>query len=74
MVIGVIGIATMVVGIVLVPLPGPGWGIVFAGIAILATEFSWAHKLMVSARRKIRPYWKAGVTWCRRRFGSRPKA
>jgi uncharacterized protein (TIGR02611 family) len=25
------------------PVPGPGWAIVFIGLAILASEFAWAH-------------------------------
>ena len=33
-------------GSILVPLPGPGWLIVFAGLAILATEYVWAQRLL----------------------------
>jgi uncharacterized protein (TIGR02611 family) len=29
-----------------VPLPGPGWAIVFVGLGMLALEFEWAEKLM----------------------------
>jgi uncharacterized protein (TIGR02611 family) len=29
-----------------VPFPGPGWLVVFAGLAVLATEFHWAHKVL----------------------------
>jgi uncharacterized protein (TIGR02611 family) len=52
-VVGVVGAAVVVLGIILIPLPGPGWLIVFAGLAILATEFVWAERLLAFARRKV---------------------
>jgi uncharacterized protein (TIGR02611 family) len=60
-VVGVVGAAVVVLGFVLIPLPGPGWLIVFAGLAILATEFSWAERLLRYARRKVHG-WTAWVT------------
>ena len=33
-------------GIALIPLPGPGWAIVFLGLGMLALEFKWAENLM----------------------------
>ena len=30
------------VGVVLIPLPGPGTPLILAGLAVLATEFAWA--------------------------------
>src|SRR3954469_563716 len=32
-------------GLALVPLPGPGWAIVFVGLGMLALEFKWAERL-----------------------------
>jgi hypothetical protein len=32
-------------GAVMIPLPGPGFPLIVAGIAILATEFEWAANL-----------------------------
>ena len=52
-VIAVIGAAVVVGGIILIPLPGPGWLIVFGGLAILATEFEWAGRLLDFARRHV---------------------
>jgi uncharacterized protein (TIGR02611 family) len=44
-------------------LPGPGWAVIFLGFAIWATEFPWARKLLMSARR-----WVTSTTsWIRRR-------
>jgi uncharacterized protein (TIGR02611 family) len=51
--VGVAGVAVVVLGFALIPLPGPGWLIVFAGLAILATEFVWAERLLRYARRRV---------------------
>ena len=59
--IGLLGAAVVLVGIALIPLPGPGWLIVFAGLAILATEFVWAERLLNFARHKVRG-WTDWVT------------
>jgi len=60
-VIGVIGVAIVAGGLALIPLPGPGWLIVFAGLAVLATEFAWAGRLLDFARGKVRA-WTDWVT------------
>jgi uncharacterized protein (TIGR02611 family) len=52
-VIGLIGFAIIITGLVLIPLPGPGWLIVFAGLAVLSTEFVWAERLLHYAREKV---------------------
>lgn len=56
--ISVLGTALIVAGFVLVPLPGPGWLIVAAGLAVFAREFRWArrllHRLRVMVRRQFR--------------------
>ena len=48
--IAVAGGAVLVVGIIAIPYPGPGWLIVFTGLAILATEFTWARRLLAFAK------------------------
>ena len=40
-------------GIVLLPLPGPGWVIIFGGIGIWATEFTWAARLLGWAQARV---------------------
>lgn len=59
--VGALGAAVVALGIVLIPLPGPGWLIVFAGLAILATEFVWAERLLQFARRQVHG-WTEWVT------------
>ncbi|MFK0283578.1 TIGR02611 family protein [Streptomyces sp. NPDC090499] len=49
----VIGLAVVAVGVVLLPLPGPGWVIIFAGMAIWATEFVWAQLVLRWTKRKV---------------------
>jgi uncharacterized protein (TIGR02611 family) len=39
--------------VVLLPLPGPGWVVIFAGMAIWATEFVWAQLVLRWTRRKV---------------------
>ena len=51
---GVIGCAVLLLGLVLVPLPGPGWLVVFVGLGVLATEFAWAERLLGFGRAKLR--------------------
>jgi uncharacterized protein (TIGR02611 family) len=44
--VGVVGTAVLVAGILAIPYPGPGWLILFAGLAILGTEFRWAQYVL----------------------------
>jgi uncharacterized protein (TIGR02611 family) len=55
-VVGVIGTAVVLLGVVLIPFPGPGWLIVFLGLGILATEFAWAERLLDYGRAKFRTW------------------
>lgn len=60
--VAVIGVLVIVVGLVLVPLPGPGWLIVFLGVALLGTEFPAAHRITQWVRglvHKARLRWRA---------------
>jgi uncharacterized protein (TIGR02611 family) len=47
----IVGVLVLLIGIILIPLPGPGWAIVFGGLAILATEYVWAQRLLAYAKR-----------------------
>jgi uncharacterized protein (TIGR02611 family) len=63
--VGVSGAIVVGGGLVLVPLPGPGWLIVFAGIAIWSIEFRWARRLnqYVQARVSAWTRWYAQQDW-----------
>jgi tellurite resistance protein TerC len=47
-----IGSTVVVVGILLLVLPGPGILVIVVGLAILATEFAWAEALLAAARER----------------------
>jgi uncharacterized protein (TIGR02611 family) len=59
--VAVVGTVVTLVGIVLIPAPGPGWLVVFLGLAVLASEFPWAARLLRFARREVGrwTYWAA---------------
>lgn len=57
--VAVVGGAVVVLGLILIPYPGPGWLVVFGGLAILATEFEWARRLLTFAR----GYYDRWVAW-----------
>lgn len=63
--IGILGGLVVIIGLILVPYPGPGWLVVFAGLAILATEFMFASKVLTFARGK----YDAWVNWLKRQNG-----
>jgi len=44
------------VGLLLIPLPGPGWAIVILGLAILAVEFAWARRLLHFTKKHVQSW------------------
>lgn len=60
--VGIVGGVVVVIGIIAIPYPGPGWLIVFAGLAILATEFDWAKRILDTTKGK----YDAWQSWLRR--------
>ncbi|PZG90437.1 TIGR02611 family protein [Streptomyces sp. NTH33] len=49
----VVGLAVVVAGIVMLAFPGPGWVVIFGGMAIWATEFVWAQLALRWTKRKV---------------------
>jgi uncharacterized protein (TIGR02611 family) len=58
-VVGVVGVAIVLLGVVLLPAPGPGWAIIFVGLAVLASEFERAQRLLDFAKRHVHRW----TTW-----------
>lgn len=62
--VAVIGAALVITGIALLVLPGPGLVLIALGVAVLASEFRWAHRahqrLVCEARRAL--------TWTKQRW------
>ncbi|MGH3913895.1 MAG: TIGR02611 family protein [Pseudonocardiaceae bacterium] len=61
-VVGLVGTVVLIAGVLAIPYPGPGWLIVFAGLAILGTEFYWARRVLGFLRHR----YDAWVRWLRR--------
>lgn len=59
----IVGVAVVVIGLILVPLPGPGWLIVFIGLTVLGSEYHWARRFTSWLRMQLARFW----TWWRAR-------
>jgi uncharacterized protein (TIGR02611 family) len=59
--VGVVGGLIVAVGLVTIPLPGPGWLTVIAGLFVLATEFTWAERLLEFTKKHVKR-WTDWVT------------
>lgn len=57
--VGIVGGLIVAVGLVTIPLPGPGWLTVIAGLFVLASEFFWAERLLEFTKRNV----KAWTDW-----------
>ncbi|MGY1695890.1 PGPGW domain-containing protein [Geodermatophilus sp. SYSU D00814] len=55
-VVGIVGGLVVALGLATIPLPGPGWLTVIAGLVVLATEFRWAERLLDFTRRNVRAW------------------
>jgi uncharacterized protein (TIGR02611 family) len=51
--VAVVGGAVVAFGLLTIPLPGPGWLTVIAGLVVLATEFRWAERLLAFTRAQV---------------------
>lgn len=49
-----VGIPLLVLGIILIPLPGPGLLVCLLALIILSTEFDWAHRYQIKARSELK--------------------
>ncbi len=58
--IAVLGGLVIFIGIVLIPLPGPGWLIIFGGLAILGTEFPAARRVQERLRNRVKKLLRKG--------------
>ncbi|GFO68624.1 hypothetical protein GMLC_22030 [Geomonas limicola] len=58
-VVAIVGGTVLLIGIALVVLPGPAFLVIPVGLAILASEFLWARKLLEVLRTRLES-WKQG--------------
>jgi uncharacterized protein (TIGR02611 family) len=52
--VGIVGGLIVALGLATIPLPGPGWLTVIAGLFVLATEFTWAERLLDFTKRHVK--------------------
>jgi uncharacterized protein (TIGR02611 family) len=50
LIVGVIGSLLLILGTILLFIPGPGLLLIALGVGMLSLEFDWAKKLLVKAR------------------------
>jgi uncharacterized protein (TIGR02611 family) len=60
--IGVVGMTVLIIGILMIALPGPAFIIIPLGLAILATEYLWAQRWLRKARALLTRAQGNGVT------------
>jgi uncharacterized protein (TIGR02611 family) len=51
--VGLVGFPLLVIGLILIPLPGPGLLVCFAALFLLASEFNWADKYFETVKLKL---------------------
>ncbi len=54
--VGIVGGLVVALGLATIPLPGPGWLTVIAGLVVLASEFTWAERLLEFTKRHVRAW------------------
>lgn len=64
----VVGVTLLAIGLLMVVLPGPGLPIVFVGMALLATEFAWARRLLLITKDKAESAAKRSSVEARKHF------
>ncbi len=47
------GFLVVIIGIIALPLPGPGWLIIAAGLTILSKDVAWADRLLRYIRKRV---------------------
>ena len=52
-VVGIVGFTILVIGVLLLVLPGPAFLVIPLGLGILATEFVWAKNLLKKVKAKL---------------------
>jgi hypothetical protein len=57
----IVGVALLALGAAMMVLPGPGIIVIVAGLAVLATEYVWARRLLVRAKHEAEKVQEAVV-------------
>lgn len=65
--VAVVGSGLVLAGIAMLVLPGPGWLAIFAGVTVLAAEFTWAATLLGRMSSVATRLWNTVRGWVPRR-------
>lgn len=68
LVIAVLGFTVLLIGVAMIVTPGPSLLVIVLGLAILATEFIWAQRLLNQIRGQIKDKALRPVRWFKRRY------
>jgi uncharacterized protein (TIGR02611 family) len=68
LVIAVLGFTVLLIGVAMIVTPGPSLLVIVLGLAILATEFIWARRLLNQIRGQIQDRALRPIRWFKRRF------
>lgn len=52
-VVTVVGFTVLLIGIILIVFPGPAFIVIPIGLAILATEYTWAKKIFEKLKNRL---------------------
>ncbi len=68
LIIAVLGFTVLLIGVAMIVTPGPSILVIVLGLAILATEFIWARRLLKQIRGQLEKRAMRPVRWFKRRF------
>jgi uncharacterized protein (TIGR02611 family) len=68
-VVTVVGALLIVLGLIMIVTPGPGWLTVIAGLGVLSTEYTWARRALAHCKQR---YGQAKDQVNKRRKKNRP--
>lgn len=72
---GTVGLAILIIGILLIPLPGPGLLVCLLGLFILSLEFVWAQPYMEKVKKELSKFvdqYKARRDEINRKYPKKP--
>ncbi|CAG0949875.1 Putative membrane-bound redox modulator Alx [Phycisphaerales bacterium] len=64
----VFGLSLLVIGIIMIPAPGPGLVVIFVALAVLGNEFAWAKELVTKYRARAIHAAEQSAALARKRF------
>lgn len=53
LIVAIVGFTVLLLGVAMIVLPGPAFIVIPLGLAILASEFVWARRLLKKVKEKI---------------------